>query len=124
MVIPTPLLIESLIKKIPKGKLTTIKLIREKLARDFNTDTASPIDTQTYLKIIADAVEEDLESGKKDVSPYWRVLKDDGSLNPKLHDGIKFQYKHLADEDFEFITAESKHVIKVRYYDKVLFDFS
>lgn len=124
MIIATPLLVEELVKQIPKGKLTTIKLIRERLAQDFKTDTASPLDTETFLNVIAHASEEDKASGKKDISPYWRVLKDDGSLNPKFPNGIKNHYIHLLEEGFEFSVGESKHVIKVKDHDKVLFDFS
>lgn len=98
--------------------------MREKLAQDFKTIAACPLTTGIFLRIAADAAEEDMASGKKDISPYWRVIKDDGSLNPKFPGGIKNQYKHLLEEDFEFTTGESKNVIKVKDYDEMLFNFS
>ena len=124
MIITSPLLVDELVRKIPKGKVSTIKLMREKFADDFKTVTACPLTTGIFLRIVADAAEEDRLSGKKNISPYWRVIKDDGSLNPKFPGGIKNQYKHLLEEGFEFTTSESKHVIKVKDYAKKLFDFS
>src|SRR5579872_6275266 len=58
MVIATPKIIYKLISKIPKGKITTVNLIREKLARLYETDTACPITTGIFLWIVANAVEE------------------------------------------------------------------
>ena len=42
-VIPDPKEVDAIMKKVPKGKLTTINDIREKLAKKHNTTIACPI---------------------------------------------------------------------------------
>ena len=43
-VMPSPLEVNSLMKKVSKGKLTTINQLREILAKKYKTTTACPID--------------------------------------------------------------------------------
>ena len=45
-----------------------------------------PMTTGILLKIVAFAAEENREG--KDVTPYWRVIKDGGKLNDRISDGI------------------------------------
>ena len=42
-VMPSPLEVNALMKKVPKGKLTTINEMRKKLAKKYKTTTACPI---------------------------------------------------------------------------------
>jgi len=42
---------------------------------------------------------------KSRIAPYWRVLKDDGSLNPKFPGGVKEQAKKLRAEGHRLDTS-------------------
>ena len=59
-VMPSPLEVNTLMKKVPKGKLTTINEIRKKLAKKYKTTTACPIVTGIFSWIAAGAAYIDL----------------------------------------------------------------
>lgn len=101
MLIPTPQLVDELIRKIPKGKLATVSELRRKLASDFKADVTCPLTTGIFVRIAAEAAEEDRERGRKRITPYWRIVKDDGTFNPKLPGGIAEQTRRLRAEGFE-----------------------
>jgi len=84
MLVPSPLLIDETIKNIPKGKLATVNIIRDKLADDYHADMTCPLTTGIFLNIAASTAEEDKAKGKSKVNPYWRVLKEGDFLNPKF----------------------------------------
>ena len=98
MLIATPLLVDAEIRKVKKGKLITVAQIMKKLAKDFHADTTCPMTTGIFLRIVAEVAEEDRQEGKKQITPYWRVLKSDGSLNEKYPGGVKSQSAHLKEE--------------------------
>jgi hypothetical protein len=81
MLIPRPLDVNSLMRRIEKGKLATVEQIRERLAKDFDADFTCPLTTGIFIRIVAETAEEDLRGGKNEITPYWRVIKADGSLN-------------------------------------------
>ena len=58
MLIPTPALIDALMKKPPAGKLVTVNQIRERLAADFNVDSTCTLTTGMFVRIAAEAAEE------------------------------------------------------------------
>lgn len=74
MIIATPMIIDGIVRTIPKGKLTTVSAIMDRLAADFGTDSACPITTGIFLNIVAKAAEEERAAGIKSIAPYWRVL--------------------------------------------------
>ena len=117
VLVPTPLLVDELIRKVRKGKLITVKQIREKLAKDFKADATCPLTTGIFLRICSETAEEDLQKGKKRITPYWRVVKDDGSLNPKFAGGVKAQAAHLKKEGHQIITGKGKKPPKVKDFD-------
>jgi hypothetical protein len=100
MLIPTPKLVDALIRKVPKGKLVTVSELRRKLAADFAADVTCPLTTGIFVRIAAEAAEEDRANGRARVTPYWRVVKDDGSLNPKFPGGVAKQIHYLRAEGF------------------------
>lgn len=120
MLIPTPLLIDSTIKKIPKGKVVTVNNIRDYLANEYNADTTCPLTTGIFLNIAANTAEEDRSRGKTRVTPYWRVLKEGGKLNPKFPGGISKQADYLEQEGLEIITGNGKDQYQVKNYEKKL----
>ena len=59
MLIPTSLLVNELVRPIPKGKLITGSELRRKLTADFATNTTCPLTTGIFLRIAVEAAEED-----------------------------------------------------------------
>ena len=120
VLVPTPLLVDKVIRKVTKGKLITVNQIREKLAKEFNAQATCQITTGIFIRICAEVAEEDLQNGKMNVTPYWRVLKSDGSLNPKYPGGIEAQAKRLKAEGHEIIQSRNKKSSKVLDFTKSL----
>ncbi|MEW5937589.1 MAG: hypothetical protein AB1665_07215 [Candidatus Thermoplasmatota archaeon] len=106
--IPRPLDVDALIRKVGAGKLVTPRIIRERLARDFKVEGTCPLTTGIFINISARAAEEDRASGRKDIAPYWRVVKDDGGLNPKFPGGIKGHAKLLREEGHTILRGKVK----------------
>jgi hypothetical protein len=120
MLIPRPLDIDALIRKVEKGKLITQSQIRERLAKDFNVDVTCPMTTGIFIRIIAEAAEEDLREGKKQITPYWRVIKDDGSLNEKFPGGAEMQAERLRQEGHAIEPRKGKRPPKVVGFERCL----
>src|SRR5271169_118587 len=94
MLIPTALEVDAMIRKISRGQVTTLAQIRKRLARWHNADVTCPLVTGIFLRIVAEAAEEDRLAGRQEITPYWRVVRGDGGLNAKFpeasrrrHDG-------------------------------------
>ncbi len=115
MVVPKPRDVDTAIRKIRKGKLTTVRLLRAKLADAAGADHACPFTTGVFLKIIANAAEEARVEGKQRITPYWRVLKDDGSLNGKYPGGVVAQALALSREGH--VVEPNKSGTKFRVVD-------
>ena len=122
MLIPTPSLVNGLLRKVPKGKLVTVGTIREKLARDHEADVTCPLTTGIFVRIVAEAAEEDRGQNKKRITPYWRVVRDDGSLNPKFPGGIDQQTRYLRAEGFSVVKSGRKQPA-VKDFEQRLFRF-
>jgi len=117
VLVVTPHLVDDLIRKIQRGKLVTIRQLRERLAQDFE-EAGSAIGL--LLRIVAEAVEEDLRMGKSEITPYWRVVGDGGSLNEKFPGGIATQAAHLRQEGHTIEPGKGKKPPKVKDFEKVL----
>ena len=98
MLIPRPLDVDALIRKVPRGKLVTQAQLREKLARSSGADVACPITTGIFVRIAAEAAAEDERAGKRRITPYWRVIRDNGLLLEKLPGGPAGQADRLSAE--------------------------
>jgi alkylated DNA nucleotide flippase Atl1 len=68
------------------------------LARASQADVACPITTGIFVRIAAETAAEDARNGKVRITPYWRVIRDDGKLLEKLPGGPSAQAEHLAAE--------------------------
>lgn len=120
ILIPRPLDVDALIRKAGKGSLITPTQIRERLARENEADMTCPLTTGIFIRIAAEAAEEDLRNGKKRITPYWRVVRDDGSLLEKLPGGVKAQAQRLEDEGHMIVPGKGKKPPKVRDVEKRL----
>ena len=120
MLIPRPLDVDALIRRVKKGKLVTQAEIRERLAKDFGVDVTCPITTGIFVRIVAEAAEEDLHEEKKRVTPYWRVTKKDGGLNPKFPGGVEAQAARLKEEGHVILVSKGKKPPRVKDFEKYL----
>ena len=112
MLIPTPKLVDDLVRKVPKGKLVTVSELRRRLAADFASDVTCPLTTGIFLRIAAEAAEEDRANGRKRITPYWRTLKTGGELNPKYPGGIEGLRKLLQSEGHSVVRKGKRFLVE------------
>ena len=121
-VIPAPMEVDELMRRVPRGKLTTIDELRKTLARRHGATIACPITTGIFAWIAAHAAVEAATEGKRRTTPYWRTLKTGGELNPKYPGGIKLLKRKLATEGHKiagrgkrfFVLNFEKHLAVLR----------
>jgi hypothetical protein len=111
VVIPAPMEVNEIMRKVPEGKLTTINEIRATLAKKHRATIGCPITTGIFAWIAANAAEEEKEKGKKDITPYWRVLKTGGIINEKYPGGVDAQKKLLEKEGHKVAQKGKKYVV-------------
>ena len=112
LLIPKPLDVDALIKKVPSGKVITLTALREKLARAAGADVTCAMVAGMFVRIVAEAAEEDVKAGKSRVTPYWRVVRDDGTLFEKLPGGPVAQADHLEAEGHQIHRTGKLRVIQ------------
>ena len=115
MVISTPQEIEALVVQIPKGKLATFHGLKDAIAQRHGTTITCPVTTGLFVNIVARATAEQEMLGAKGVTPWWRVVRTDGTLNEKFPGGVAEHEKRLVAEG---------HVVKAKSRSKrVVADF-
>jgi hypothetical protein len=97
-VIPAPMEVDALMRRVPKGKLTTIDELRRTLARQHGATIGCPLTTGIFAWIAAHAAAEAEAAGAKKTNPYWRTLKSKGELNPKYPGGVAGLKRKLTAE--------------------------
>jgi hypothetical protein len=112
VVIPAPIEVDQLMRKVPKGKLTTINEIRSALATKHKATIGCPLTTGIFAWISAYAAEEQKQLGKTDITPYWRTLKTGGFLNEKYPGGLETQKQLLEQEGHVIIKEGKKYFVK------------
>jgi hypothetical protein len=110
-VIPAPLEVDAAMKKIGRGKLTTIDSLRRALAKKHGTTMACPITTGIFAWIAAYAADECERAGCKRITPYWRTLKTGGELNAKYPGGIKNLRARLAAEGHRTVAKGKRYFV-------------
>jgi alkylated DNA nucleotide flippase Atl1 len=93
MLIPKPLDVDALIRKVPRGKVVTLTAVREKPA-----PWSPACSSALYKTTAAEGAAEEMRAGKSRVAPWWRVVRDDGTLFEKLPGGPSAQAQHLEAE--------------------------
>jgi len=123
MVIPKPLDVDALIRRVPKGKMATVLQLREELARRSKVDVACPLCTGIFVRISAEAAEEERRAGKKSITPYWRVISSEGRLNPKYPGGVVQQGRMLLGEGHKIKKSSGKKPPTVADFENALVRF-
>jgi alkylated DNA nucleotide flippase Atl1 len=111
VVIPAPIEVDEIMRKVPAGKLVTINEIRAALARKHKATIGCPMTTGIFAWVAAHAAEEREQSGDKDITPYWRTLKTGGVLNEKYPGGAEAQTLRLEREGHTIIKKGKKHIV-------------
>jgi alkylated DNA nucleotide flippase Atl1 len=111
LAIPAPIEVDGLMRKVPRGKVTTINEIRSAVAKKHKANVGCPITCGIFACISARAAEEQRAQGKKDITPWWRTLKSDGSLNEKYPGEISLQKKLLTKEGQKMISKGKRIVV-------------
>lgn len=122
MVIPAPIEVDEIMRKVPKGKLTTINEIRAALARKHNVDIGCPITTGIFAWIAAHAADEAATEGAKRITPYWRTLKSGGELNPKYPGGVPGLKKLLSAEGHRVVQKRKRFFVE-NFQERLVADF-
>jgi len=111
MVIPAPIEVDALMRRVPKGRLATINELRAALAKKHGVNIACPITTGIFSWIAAHAADEAEVAGVKRVTPYWRTLKTGGEMNPKYPGGIPALKRRLQSEGHKIIKRGSRFLV-------------
>ena len=112
-----PMDYDSVMKRVPYGRLLTVGEIRKYFAKRSGADFTDPITAGIFVSIVAWASHQ--RSDHK--TPYWRTLKANGELNAKYPGGIEAQKKKLEAEGHTVITkgrTNSRYFVKD--YEKAL----
>jgi len=120
VVIPAPREVDGIMKKVPEGRLITTGQIRVILAQKHGASIDCPLTTGIFAWIAAHAAEEAAAEGEKNITPYWRTLKADGSLNEKYPGGVESQAAYLREEGHTIESGKGKKPPKVKDFEKVL----
>lgn len=116
-----PINYDTVMKKVPCGKVITVGKIREYFANVNGADFTEPITAGIFVSIAAWASYQRSE----DKTPYWRTLKANGELNEKYPGGIEAQKEKLEEEGHTIIQKGRKNLrYFVKDYDRVLFDLN
>jgi hypothetical protein len=120
VVIPAPREVDEIMRSVPKGRLITINIIRERLAKRHGATIGCPITTGIFASIAARAAEEAAAEGKKNITPYWRTLKVGGVLSEKFPGGVEAQAKKLKAEGHTIEPDRSGKPKRVKDFEKKL----
>lgn len=116
-----PLDYDRVMKRVPRGKVITVGMIREHFARQSGADFTEPITAGVFVSIAAWASHQRAE----DETPYWRTLKANGELNEKYPGGVEAQRKKLEDEGHTIIQKGRKNFrYYVKDYESALFELA
>ncbi len=113
MLIPSPPEVEAAIRAIPEGDVSTVAQIRAFLAAKYQADVTCPLVTGIFVRIAAEAAEQEASPGSLPQTPYWRVVGNDGSLNGKFPGGAARQAERLRAEGQRIISGTGKRPPRV-----------
>ncbi len=122
VVIPAPLEVNEIMKKVPKGKLVTTSQIRAALAQKHGATIGCPLTTGIFAWIAAHAAEEAAVERGENITPYWRTLKSGGELNEKYPGGVAAQATHLREEGHTIEPGKGKKPPRVKDLEKALLE--
>ncbi len=116
-----PITYDEIMRTVPYGKVITVGVIREYLAKKNNADFTDPMTAGIFISIAAWASSQRTENE----TPYWRTLKTNGELNPKYPGGIEALREKLEAEGHTIIQKGRKNIkYYVEDYEKSLYELA
>lgn len=103
LLVATPMLVAAEVTGIPAGQVLTMSNLRARLAAHFAADRACPLTTGMFAAIVAGAVREDLLRRHQPRWPIWRLVNDDGTLNPRWVLETRYRAARLREEKLDVI---------------------
>lgn len=100
MLVPSPRIVESFIRSIPRGMSMDVKTLRHRLARRYRAHVTCPVTMGFHLRTVAEAAYEAYTRGAAldTITPFWRVLDESVPTTRKLACGAAFVMKLRAQE--------------------------
>jgi len=100
MLVATPKVVEDFVRKIPRGTSVDVKTLRTDLAHQFGADNSCPLTTGIFLRIIAEAANEQREQGAalESLAPFWRVVTPKSNTAKKLTFGTEWLEQMRREE--------------------------
>lgn len=74
MFVANPEIIDEYIRQIPRGKHVSIKTMRKDIALEYGADNMCPLTAGIFLRIVTENAHEEYMKGKKNITPFWRVI--------------------------------------------------
>jgi len=92
MLVPSPRIIDEMIRAIPAGDSVDARTLRQRLARKYRAEVCCPITTGILLRMVAEAAYEAHRQGAAlgEITPFWRVLDGAAPAAKKLACGAGF----------------------------------
>lgn len=113
-----PIDYDTVMRRVPFGKLLTVGIIRDYFAKQNGADLTDPMTAGIFVSIAAWASFQRME----DETPYWRTLKANGELNEKYPGGAEAQKEKLEAEGHTVIKKGRKNIrYFVKDYESALF---
>lgn len=100
MVVSSPAEVDRFVRRLKAGEVVTQDGLRAAIARHHGVAVACPVSTAIFLNMCARAAEERRFKGvpEAELTPWWRVLRKGGFLNPKYPGGTARQEELLSAE--------------------------
>ena len=103
MLISSPQEITQVIRTVPRGHTLTLSELRQRLASMHQADYACPLTTGIFIRIAAEAAEEELAlNATQPITPWWRIVKDNGRMLDKMPNQPDYQISKLMEEGHSF----------------------
>ncbi|MGM9596924.1 MAG: MGMT family protein [Eubacteriales bacterium] len=113
-----PIDYDTVMRRVPCGKLLTVGIIRDYFAKQNGADLTDPMTAGIFVSIAAWASFQ----RREDETPYWRTLKANGELNEKYPGGAEAQKEKLEAEGHKVIKKGRKNIrYFVKDYESALF---
>jgi alkylated DNA nucleotide flippase Atl1 len=108
MLLPCPATVAAVVKELPHGRIATLEVLRQELARRAHVEVACPFQTKQALVAVA---------SQAGTVPVWRLVKKNGELLKYLPGGAGKQAALLQGEKVETEnTASGPRVKSVKEY--------
>lgn len=101
LLISCPVEVENYLRtRIPPGEVREVQQMRRELAKAYGADAACPVSTALFLRTVAEAAWDQIETGVpvNEVAPFWRVVDPKSPLAKKLRAGSDWIAVQRASE--------------------------